>query len=304
MVYLPHAPGKGRYGRVVALAALLPLLTLSPGRGPAVGETANPSPAAAPSSETAGPPTETIPYSPEDARVFAWARKPLAAPDYGVFSSVAVPISGLEIQERWRRLIPDGSAKAALEPCAGLYARLGKCRPALLEMARQSGLDAAAPLSREALGRVNRGVNAFIAYGADAQIHGQPDHWASIDEVLARRRGDCEDYAIAKMWLLAALGMPLERIQFVVVYDTRRRLHHAVLVVHYDGGRHVLDNTTDRIIAPDLIRDYLPLYSLAAGRAYLHGFGMAHASGGADYPLKFVIGPSSAGPGNSRKEAL
>jgi hypothetical protein len=66
--------------------------------------------------------------------------------------------------------------------------------------------------------------------------------------------------------------MPLDHMQLVVLHDTRRRLYHAVLVVHHEGERLVLDNTTDRMVSQDAIHDYLPLYSLTAGNAFVHGF--------------------------------
>ena len=37
-----------------------------------------------------------------------------------------------------------------------------------------------------------------VKYSDDKDIYGINDYWASPYEFLARDRGDCEDYAIAK----------------------------------------------------------------------------------------------------------
>ncbi len=58
----------------------------------------------------------------------------------------------------------------------------------------------------ERIAFVNVEVNHRIAYQADADDGA--DHWATPCETLARGRGDCEDFAIAKHFLLDACGVP------------------------------------------------------------------------------------------------
>lgn len=58
----------------------------------------------------------------------------------------------------------------------------------------------------ERIAFVNAEINRRIAYRADADDGG--DRWATPCETLARGCGDCEDFAIAKHFLLDACGMP------------------------------------------------------------------------------------------------
>jgi len=125
---------------------------------------------------------------------------------------------------------------------------------------------------REKLAMVNRVINRAIAYRSDARVYGRPDHWASADESLRLGRGDCEDFVIAKLWALAALGVPLDELQLVVLKDRRRGRYHAVLAVHADGVSYILDNVTDRLRKDTVITDYHPLYSFASNGGFIHGF--------------------------------
>lgn len=69
----------------------------------------------------------------------------------------------------------------------------------------------------EQLSAVNRFYNQRIRFAEDAQVWQQADHWATPLEMLARGRGDCEDYALAKYFTLRVLGLPVERMRLVYV---------------------------------------------------------------------------------------
>ena len=61
-----------------------------------------------------------------------------------------------------------------------------------------------------------------------------------------QRGGDCEDYAVAKYFLLRELGFPAEDMRVLVTYDRSVRAHHAVLAVRREDGSSwllELDNT-------------------------------------------------------------
>ncbi|MGT2467572.1 transglutaminase-like cysteine peptidase (plasmid) [Mesorhizobium atlanticum] len=49
---------------------------------------------------------------------------------------------------------------------------------------------------------VNSTVNRLIAYKKDSLVYGEFDYWAKPLEILDRRAGDCEDFAILKMTAL------------------------------------------------------------------------------------------------------
>lgn len=67
------------------------------------------------------------------------------------------------------------------------------------------------------LRRVNDFFNRRIQDGEDRDIWGQADYWATPIETLAKGRGDCEDFAIAKYFTLLATGVPNEKLRLVYV---------------------------------------------------------------------------------------
>lgn len=107
--------------------------------------------------------------------------------------------------------------------------------------------------------QVNQFVNARVAYERDES----GDRWQSARETLASRRGDCEDYAIAKLALLRAAGWRPTHLRLVVTFD------HAVAAVLFEDEWLVLDNLTPEIrTRPDL----QPVFSFGLdGSKWLHG---------------------------------
>ena len=85
-------------------------------------------------------------------------------------------------------------------------------------------------------------------------------------------RGDCEDFAIAKMQLLRALGHQAATLYFVVAQDLVRRQGHAVLVVRHHGAMLMLDSNSNRIQDATQRADYRPILSFSANRAWIHGY--------------------------------
>jgi predicted transglutaminase-like cysteine proteinase len=121
-------------------------------------------------------------------------------------------------------------------------------------------LDAAAQLQA-----VNRFFNARIEFATDEQTWGQVDHWASPLEALAKGRGDCEDYAIAKYFSLVAAGMPMARLRLVYVraqLDDGPVQAHMVLAYHSPGGDVLLlDNLVDAVLPAAQRSDLEPVFS-------------------------------------------
>ena len=56
------------------------------------------------------------------------------------------------------------------------------------------------------------------------------NRWATLDEFLTHG-GDCEDYAVAKYFLLREMGMSADRLRVVITFERRGRNHHALLAV-------------------------------------------------------------------------
>lgn len=191
------------------------------------------------------------------------------APNYNVFKSVVVPVGKLPAFAQWSKVQP-----AAGKATPGKFASLVK---------RAGGLSQV-----EALKLVNREVNRTIKYRSD-----KGDQWQTLAQSAARGAGDCEDYAIAKMSLLAALGFRPEQLQFIVLKDTRRQLYHAVLAVHVDGKRYILDNLSNTAASDDIFRTYKPIASFVGAKTYVHGF-----KGGGETAVAGGYGAIRLGEGN------
>jgi predicted transglutaminase-like cysteine proteinase len=120
---------------------------------------------------------------------------------------------------------------------------------------------------------VNRWVNRNIAFGEDRDVYGRADYWAPAAETLRRGVGDCEDFAIAKMELLSALGIARDKMRLVVARDLVRNADHAILVVTLaDGRTMMLDNMTDRLLDARLPNDYRPIMSFSQNAKWVHGY--------------------------------
>jgi predicted transglutaminase-like cysteine proteinase len=133
--------------------------------------------------------------------------------------------------------------------------------------------DQVAGLSDKAmLDLVNRTVNGAMTYKSDQAVWGVGDYWATPVEMARKGAGDCEDFAIAKYWALRSLGIPDDKLQLVLLQDTRRQLFHAVLIAHTGSGAYVLDNVSNRLLADTDYTQYQPIMSFAGERSYIHGF--------------------------------
>ena len=116
--------------------------------------------------------------------------------------------------------------------------------------------------------QVNRVINQ-LPYRSDSATWGRNDHWA-VPEAFLAKGGDCEDFAIAKYFVLRDLGFAAEDLRVLVLRNTRDRIDHAVLVVHLDGRDMVLDVVRDAIVPWSAVGHYRPLYSLNETTAWLH----------------------------------
>ena len=72
-----------------------------------------------------------------------------------------------------------------------------------------------------------------IKYKSDKSVYGVSDYWATLYEFVGKNKGDCEDYTIAKYYVLKELGIDPNRMKFAyVVYRDRKgkNISHMVLV--------------------------------------------------------------------------
>ncbi len=167
-----------------------------------------------------------------------------------MFNSGSLPIARSSLDRRWNRV-----GSAAVAGRAAIYAA------GLRAMSERTRIEA-----------VNAYVNSRVAFIDDSRRFGVADRWSPAAETLARGRGDCEDYALAKMAMLRRAGVADKDLNFVVLKDLARRADHAVLVVRSGGRFLVLDNNTDAVVDSAQIRDYRPILTFTAGQRFTHGY--------------------------------
>jgi predicted transglutaminase-like cysteine proteinase len=183
----------------------------------------------------------------------------------------AVPVSvpRLAANPKWRRIIEENPQRLRVVDCAGSSAE--QCATAPWARWNDLVLKVSALEGEDRLQAVNEGINALLTYASDEDVYGVGDYWATLQESMALGRGDCEDIAIAKMWLLHAAGMDLSSMRLVVLKDTLRNVDHAVLSVVENGHQYVLDNTAWKVGHADWMRGYRPIYALSANQSWIYG---------------------------------
>lgn len=152
-------------------------------------------------------------------------------------------------------------AARVLEAAAQRGPRVYEQAQALVQQVERSG-------SQDELQRlkdINDFFNRRLAFREDTATWSLPDYWASPLESLERRAGDCEDYAIAKYFSLAATGMPTAKLRMVYV---RARLQgqalaHMVLAYYAQPGAEplILDNLRPEVLPASQRPDLTPVFS-------------------------------------------
>jgi len=175
--------------------------------------------------------------------------------------SAACVIGSLEAQPRSNL----GFTTAVSERLIELYGqRFGASAAERLQAwklyARARG--AAPGTERDLLDEVNRVLNriAFV----DDEVHwGQEDYWATPAESVASNGADCEDYTIAKYFLLKELGVPIAKLRLTYVKSVKLNQAHMVLAYYPrpDAEPLVLDNLETRVRPASQRTDLIPVYS-------------------------------------------
>lgn len=94
--------------------------------------------------------------------------------------------------------------------------------------------------------RVNIKYNSY-EYITDQEHFGKADYWQNPYEFSTYKKGDCEDYAIAKYYDLMNIGMPEDRLLVVYGRHIPNDEAHMVLFVMIGNEWFVMDNITDVI---------------------------------------------------------
>ena len=170
-----------------------------------------------------------------------------------IFGTVALKVGHTRLDGRWQR-----AYRARVGGAAGNYAS------SLRGVDEKSRLDA-----------VNRYVNRRVRFTDDEVQYGRPDVWSTANSTLGRGRGDCEDYAIAKIEMLRSAGFSERDLYLVVLKDLVRRADHAVAVVRSGRHMYVLDNGTDELLDSETVSDYRPILTFSANGTWTHGYRVA-----------------------------
>lgn len=90
--------------------------------------------------------------------------------------------------------------------------------------------------------RVNDLVNNTVVYVSDSLEYGRNEYWAPGVQTICKGAGDCEDFAIAKLYALKYLDVPESRMSILIVAkDAASKISHAVLAVDTSAANNWID---------------------------------------------------------------
>ncbi len=180
------------------------------------------------------------------------------------FGTVAIPFKRLAALKKFEPSLTEMTHGTTIDCSAGKCSEAATAIKVAFIKTSQSSI-------RDKLNAVNVTINHAIHYSRDIDTYKVADYWATPAETLSRQQGDCEDFAILKMAALHAEGVDLKDMSVVVLFDQKRHFYHAVLSVAVNDNRFILDNMRDEVLPDTKLPDYMPLYSIADGKGYLHG---------------------------------
>lgn len=109
-------------------------------------------------------------------------------------------------------------------------------------------------------------VNDFfnqISYKEDNRNWGKNDYWAKPKEFLNKGAGDCEDYALAKLYALNKLGIPQNKFKLIYSKIKKNEKPHMVLAYYYNPEKEplILDNFNKKIFLKNKRNDLEYIYA-------------------------------------------
>jgi predicted transglutaminase-like cysteine proteinase len=119
-----------------------------------------------------------------------------------------------------------------------------------------------AALEAALLSDVNRMLNR-VRFVEDSAHWREVDYWATPAESVGSNGADCEDFSIAKYFLLKELGVPIARLRMTYVKSLKLNQAHMVLAYYArpDADPLVLDNLEDTVRPASQRTDLVPVYS-------------------------------------------
>ncbi|MGF1594630.1 MAG: transglutaminase-like cysteine peptidase [Kiloniellaceae bacterium] len=183
-----------------------------------------------------------------------------------LFGSTEIASDNLEALPQWRRVL--SKVKAERQLFRACLENRSACGSAGLKSWREAAEATKGKPELEVLKTVNGYFNRW-PYKVDLEVYGVSEFWATPMEFM-KRSGDCEDYAIAKFFLLRDLGYRNDQLRIVILMDRIRRIGHAVLAVYALGDILILDSLTDLIFSHKKYQHYQPQYSMNETTRWAH----------------------------------
>jgi len=118
---------------------------------------------------------------------------------------------------------------------------------------------------------VNQFVNSVVRFQSDTTMAAVLDDWVTPASLVNGAEGDCEDFALAKFWLLEMLGIDRSNLYVVVVQDEVVSLPHAYLALRDGDQIWLLDSRINRPLQPHELDGIVPVVTIGHAAAYLHG---------------------------------
>ncbi len=121
--------------------------------------------------------------------------------------------------------------------------------------------------------KVNDFFNQRIRWVEDMQNWGEKDYWATPLETMARRKGDCEDFSIAKFTTLLLAGVEMDKLRITYVKaqmggpSSNNFIAHMVLAYYStpSADPKILDNMVDSVRPASRRADLKPVFGFNSG---------------------------------------
>lgn len=125
-------------------------------------------------------------------------------------------------------------------------------------------LESAQGREADTLQIINDAINGQIKWVEDKVHWGADDYWATPAESIASAGGDCEDFSIAKYYMLKELGVPLARLRITYVRALKLNGQAHMVLAYYsksDAEPLILDNIDGKVRPASQRLDLEPIYS-------------------------------------------
>lgn len=164
-----------------------------------------------------------------------------------------IPPEQRHLTASWQRVLDTHNPKTAF----------GEAQPFLSSHNRQQWNNLSAQMPGISPDKKLRYINGFFnnfSSKSDQDIYGTEEYWATPEEFLEHKGGDCEDYAITKYLALRYFNWPAEDMWILIARKHSSKQRHAVLAVRFGAQTFILDNLSR------------PVYQLVPEQSFLKGF--------------------------------